>query len=117
MIKFKSFQDYITNCDNTIDSADYWEDLKKLNPESSYFNEPDWGNIEDRKRCYIVAKICYLFPTATQKWMFDNKYISKIPYFVGDIKNGKLRLLTVINTPVEFKIRNVFIDREDLIRV
>lgn len=57
MIKFKSFQDYITNCDNTIDSADYWEDLKKLNPNSSYFSEPDWGNKPDRDISYIISKV------------------------------------------------------------
>lgn len=117
MIKYTSLQDYITNCDNPIDSLDYWDDLKKVNPDKDYFIEPDWGDMELRDRAYIVSKIHYLFPNSCPKWVFDKKYVLEDPYFPGDFKSDKLRLLLMIESPMEFKLRNIFISENGLNRV
>lgn len=118
MIKFKNFQDFITNCNDDIDRLDYWDDLKKLNPNKSYFaEEPDRGDMPLWRRSYIVAKAQYLFPEAYNKWMSNKKFILDVPYFPNGITNGKLRLLLMIQSPPEFKSRNIYISENGCSRV
>ena len=118
MIKYNSFQDFITNCKDDIDRLDYWDDLKKLNPDKSYFaNEPDWGDMPLWRRSYIVAKVHHLFPQAYNKWMSNKKFILDDPYFPHGITDGRLRLLLMIESPPEFKSRNIFISANGCNRV
>ena len=117
-MKFNTFQDFINNYYNSdIDRLDYWDELKKVNPNKEYFNEPNWKDLSLQDISYVVSKIHYLFPKACQKWIFDKKYILKDPYFPQGIKNNKLRILLMIESPVEFKSRNIYISNNALRRV
>jgi len=42
-------------------------------------------------------------------WVFDKKYYLKNPWFPDNIKNGKYRIMLMIESPLEFKTRNIFI--------
>jgi len=45
----------------------------------------------------------------TPDWVFEKKYYLSDPVFPTKIKNTLFRLITVIETPLEFKSRNIFI--------
>ena len=118
MIKYSSFQDFITNCKDDIDRLDYWDDLKKLNPDKSYFaNEPDWGDMPLWRRSYIVAKAHHLFPQAYNDWMSDKKFILNEPFFPHNITYKPLQDLLREESPPEFKSRNIFISANGCNRV
>ena len=45
----------------------------------------------------------------TPKWVYDKKYYLKNPFFAGGFKSTAYRLMLMIESPVEFKTRNIFI--------
>jgi len=42
-------------------------------------------------------------------WIFNKKYYLKNPWFPDNIKNRKYRIMLMIESPLEFKTRNIFI--------
>jgi len=43
------------------------------------------------------------------KWVYNKEYYLSIPFFAGGFKSLEYRILTMIETPVEFKTRNIFL--------
>lgn len=89
---------------------------------SEYFIEPDFRNLDDRDKVYFVAKCHWIINNynlcEVPKWIISNKYnILSSPYFPSGIKTGMYRLWTMIETPVEFKVRNIFVSENAMIRV
>ena len=50
------------------------------------------------------------------EWVLENKYFLKEPFFLGRL-NGRVRILTIIETPVLYKRRNIFLDKNTFSRV
>ena len=42
-------------------------------------------------------------------WVYKKNFYLKNPFFPSGFKNYEYRLLTMIETPIEFKIRNIFL--------
>ena len=42
-------------------------------------------------------------------WVYRKRFYLKNPYFPGNFKSYGYRILTMIESPVEFKTRNIFI--------
>ena len=114
---FKNFQDFILNCNSKQESRDYWDFLIANKPDKSYFeSEPDWGNLSIEKQAYYCAVIQKLFKDIAPSWIYKDKYYLKEPYFTFKTNNA-LRLILMIESPFEFKSRNIFISNNGLDRV
>jgi hypothetical protein len=52
----------------------------------------------------------------TPNWVFKKKYYLNDPFFVSGFTNFVYRVLTMIETPVEFKTRNIFLGEDTFSR-
>ena len=43
------------------------------------------------------------------QWVFHEKYYLPEPVFLGEFKGGEYRILILLETPLAFKIRNIFV--------
>ena len=50
------------------------------------------------------------------KWVFKKKYYLKTPWFANNFKSLKLKILIMIETPVEYKTRNIFLSENTFSR-
>lgn len=64
----------------------------------------------------MVHKLCNDYQLTPPKWVFDNEFYLEDVYFSGDIE-GKGRIRLLVESPPEFKLRNVFISGDSLMRV
>jgi len=61
---------------------------------------------------FYAGTVEYLKNESNQKppkWVFKDKYYLKSPWFANNFKNLELKVLIMIETPVEFKTRNIFL--------
>ena len=42
-------------------------------------------------------------------WVFERKYYLKEPFFPSGVRRFELRVLSMLESPIEFKSRNIFI--------
>ncbi|MDD2247717.1 MAG: hypothetical protein PHC39_11730 [Proteiniphilum sp.] len=95
-------------------AADY-EDKKKM-----VFEEPLYYKvIPHSSYAYIAAMVdflCNKYELEKPQWIFKDRYYLKDPYFTHDFK-GDMRIILLIESPLEFKIRNVFVSENALTRV
>lgn len=104
---------------NFLDKIRYEYNNSNLN--SDYFNkEPKFDNsLNDINKSYFVAmchKLCREFGFKLSKWMLDDKYILDKPYFAGNPK-GNLKFLLLIESPYEFRAKNIYVTANALERV
>jgi len=81
--------------------------------------DPSYKNLPKRILPFLagmVEKLCRDHDLTCPDWIFDNRYYLDKPNFWLDAR-GNLRLLLLAETPVEFKIRNVFTTANTLDRV
>ena len=91
----------------------------KLN--KNYFEiEPDWPEeITIEKRALYTAyfhKLSNEFRFKLYPWMFKEEYFLKDPYFSMNAK-GDLRIVLLIESPKEFRMRNIYVGENVLRRV
>ena len=55
-----------------------------------------------------VHRLCRLEGMETPDWIFSPETILKEPYFVGN-PGDQLRMVCLVESPPEFKMRNVFV--------
>lgn len=83
-------------------------------------DEPEeHSNISAGKYAYIsgvVEKLCREHNLSFPNWIFKNKYFLSNPYFSLNAK-GMLKLILLLESPIEFRIRNVFVSSNTLTRV
>lgn len=63
-----------------------------------------------------VEKLCNDSGIEPPKWVFKDEYILKDPMFAMDAK-GMLRLYLLVESPIEFVVRNIFVTENCLQRV
>jgi len=88
--------------------------------QSMILQEPrHYGTISNQIYAYIAAMVDYLcnkYELLKPDWIFNNSYYLQDPYFAHDFKND-MRIILLIESPLEFKIRNVFVSENALTRV
>ena len=52
----------------------------------------------------------------TPSWVYKKKYYLKVPFFVSGFTNFAYRVITMIETPLEFKTRNVYLGEDTFSR-
>ena len=62
-----------------------------------------------------VHRLCRLHNIEVPRWVFHTKYTLDQPYFSMDT-TGELRLVFLIESPIEFKARNIFVESNVLSR-
>ncbi len=78
-----------------------------------------YENISIGKYAYIagsVENLCRKYEVEFPKWVYKDKYFLKEPYFSLNAK-GMLRVVLVIESPIEYRMRNVFVNDNTLTRV
>jgi len=63
----------------------------------------------------MVEELCFKNNIDIPAWVFDKKYRLKEPFFVGGLENLKAFLL--VESPVSFRRRNIFVSQNVLRRV
>ena len=84
-------------------------DMFRSNPLIN-IEEPQYESAE--YNAYFAGLVEFL--TKEQKidtpdWVYNKKYYLSYPIFPTNIKNTLFRVITAIETPLEFKSRNIFI--------
>lgn len=64
----------------------------------------------------MVHKLCNDNQLAPPKWVFDPEFYLEDAYFSGSIQ-GKGRIRLLVESPPEFKLRNIFVSENSLMRV
>lgn len=64
----------------------------------------------------MVHKLCNDYAIACPNWIHKDCYVLNEPHFWLDAK-GTLRFLLLVESPIEFKIRNLFVAANALTRV
>lgn len=64
----------------------------------------------------MVHKLCNDYHLTPPKWVFDPEFYLEDVYFSGNIE-GKARIRLLVESPPEFKLRNVFVSENSLMRV
>jgi len=100
--------------------TDYFYKSNKKKKYLAIKEEPNiYGNVPLYRYAIIasaVHKWCLDYKLRVPKWVFNDIYFLKEPYFAMDAK-GDLRIYLLAESPIEFKIRNVFLTENCLTRV
>ena len=78
-----------------------------------------YDNIAIEKYAYTagsVDNLCRSYGVEFPKWIYKNKYFLKEPYFSLDAK-GMFRVVLLVESPIEYRMRNVFVTENTLMRV
>ena len=95
-----------------LDSLYLSKDLKKLEDEPQYNND-----IPEEIKAFVAASADYLCDGKdTPKWVKEEKHILKEPFFPSGVK-GPIKAVMLIESPIEFKIRNIYVTSDVLSRV
>lgn len=84
-------------------------------------DEPQEGctKLSDKDYAFIaglVHKISFDYAFKPPEWVIKDIYFLKEPYFSNNAK-GKLRLVLLVESPYEFRMRNIFTSANSLDRV
>jgi hypothetical protein len=102
---------------NLEDYKQYWHiiigivDEFRRNPDM-ILDEEDFKS--DIANTFYASTVEFLKNEVLQippEWVFKKKYYLKTPWFANDYKSAELRILIMIETPVEFKSRNIYIEK------
>ena len=106
---------------NDKEYQDFWKVIVQI--VDDYRGETinlDFIDFEDEiKNAYYAALVEYLTNERGEipaDWVSDKKYFLKDPVFLSNFKNFEYRVLTMIETPLEFKTRNIYIGENTFFR-
>lgn len=91
------------------------EDKELLNMA---LDEPNFYDLSNISKAYIVTtlhKIIFARGLDVPIWIYDKKFMLKEPEFFLK-SNGIMRLYLLFESPVEFKMRNLFVSENALER-
>jgi len=70
---------------------------------------------KEEYRCFYAALVEFLINKNNKQlpeWINKKEYKLKTPWFINDYKTADLRILIMVEAPVEFKSRNIFIETD-----
>lgn len=104
--------DYVKNPDTLGEFMDY---LWFRNKDKELLkDEPNWKNLPIETQSYLTACMMYVAKRAginRYEWMINPKFILKKPYFVFK-SNGWMKIYQLLNSPNEFRYKNIFVEKE-----
>ncbi|MCK4763912.1 MAG: hypothetical protein KAW12_17050 [Candidatus Aminicenantes bacterium] len=101
--------------------ADFIDEFKRADTagKQEMVKRFPFKGIKDKKHAAYVAamveELCFTNNIEIPDWVFDRKYSLREPFFVGGLENLKAFLL--VESPVSFRRRNIFVSRNVLQRV
>lgn len=108
----------------TIHIGNFLDDFRRSSNEKrirGIRREPKkYTNVTKEDYAYIAAmveKLCVDNNIQPPKWVFKEEYFLKDPWFPEKIREfSRMRIVLMIESPVEFKKRNLFVSRNALTR-
>ena len=101
-LMFGSFLDYFYKI----------KDLNILKDEPNYDN-----NVSSEIKSFVAASVDYLCnDNNTPDWVKEKKYILKDPFFPSNV-TGSIKVIMLIESPIEFKSRNIYVTSSVLSRL
>jgi len=101
----------------------FLEDFKTANNKSvRYYLVKDKPTFNENQPYFkalvasMVHKLCNDYQLTPPKWVFDDEFYLEDAYFSGNIE-GKGRIRLLVESPPEFKLRNVFVSGDSLMRL
>ena len=95
---------------------EFWNKIVIILDESSQRDiDFEEGLFEGRYGCFYAALVEFIQNKKNQgvpTWTRKPQYTLKEPWFINEYKNPVLRIITMIETPSEFKSRNIFIEED-----
>ena len=73
--------------------------------------EPVWGEIPKTIQSFVCASVDYLaheIGEESPRWVMNKKYELEEPFFPSDLK-GDIRAVMLIESPIEYKVRNIYV--------
>ena len=73
--------------------------------------EPLWDDIPKEIQSFVSSSVDYLSNSINEKtptWAMNKKYELKEPFFPSDLK-GDIRAVMLIESPIEYKVRNIYV--------
>lgn len=98
--------------------GNFLDDVKKINMYHDFRIEPDFAGLSEIDTSYVVATVHKLLNDnnyVVPKWVKNRKYVLEDPYFAINT-NSKLKLYLLYESPVEFKMRNLFVSKNAIER-
>lgn len=74
-------------------------------------DEPVWGDIPKEIQSFVSSSVDYLshnINVETPKWAMNKKYELEEPFFPSKLK-GEIRTVMLIESPIEYKVRNIYV--------
>lgn len=108
------FNDFIDEINRRIKNND-----KSI--ENIFKKEPNWGNLDKKRISWIVSASNHIISKSNKsikryKWMIDEKFVLKKPYFACNAK-GMLRVILLQESPYWFAMNNIWVSENVLNRV
>ena len=73
--------------------------------------EPIWGEVPKEIQSFIASSVDYLSSIVgaiTPLWAMKKSYELKAPLFPSNLK-GDIRAVMLIESPIEYKVRNIYV--------
>ena len=85
------------------------DDFRRDPSHDKLLEENDYKNdIANAFYAGVVEELAKEQNMSIPQWVFQNKYYLPEPVFLGGLK-GEYRIFIIIETPLAFKIRNIFV--------
>ena len=97
---------------DVVNFVDEFRRNPKMDVHSSVYNSAECN-------AYYAGLVEFLTKeqgVETPDWVFEKKYYLSDPLFPTKIKNTVFRMITIIETPLEFKTRNIYIGENTFFR-
>lgn len=99
---------------------DFYNSDNKLERELIIAEEPaDSGdNIKNRIMAAIVDELCFRYELKVPEWVSKDNFIKGEPIFYhgGLVKEDYYKVILMLEAPITFAIRDVFVPRQFLVR-
>ncbi|MEN8155111.1 MAG: hypothetical protein ABFR75_13925 [Acidobacteriota bacterium] len=118
MYDFKKEGKFHYYCADLIDRFDYANIEEKLKITGSFPFKDAYVTKNRIRAAYIagvVEELCRRDNLRIPEWVHDKKYFLKKPFFGGGIEN--LKSFLIVESPVGFRRRNIFVSENSIIRV
>lgn len=116
LIKHYGTQKYIS-LGNFLDS--YYSARKRNKHLGIFSRKPEFGRMRKKDISYLVSSFIYLLEQDNQKipkWLLDEKYILKDPYFTDENCSDNMKGYLLANSPMCYRRNNIYTDRKPLRR-
>lgn len=98
--------------------GNFLDQIKNQNMEQLFCEEPSFIGLNQVDVVYVVAMVHKLLNDANLKvpdWVNKDEYCLEKPYFWIQTE-GKMKLFLLMESPLEFKVRNLFVSNNVLER-